>query len=210
LAFTGNRITWQFTKHSNRGTQQIYIDNTHVWTHNTDDNNNTLWQVQKTWEVPNGNHIIEVRGLGNGVDYTDTDAFIINTYGQTGNHEDNNLSTIEYLGSGSWTHSNCCPTASGGTISWSNTTNNSASIHFYGTGIRYIHTKAYNRGKVKVTIDGVYTETLDLYANPNQWQQVRVYNMGLGYHQIHFTVTGTKNPASVDYYVDIDKFEIIP
>lgn len=187
----------------------IYIDGTNVWNTNYNDPDNTLWQVQKTWEVPTGQHVIEVRGTGGGSLYMDVDAFITDVYGNTGNHQDSNLSAIGYLGN--WTHSTCCPLASNGDISWSNTENDAAVFTFYGTGVRYIHTKAYNRGKVKVTIDGTYVETIDLYANPNQWERTRSYSgLGLGWHHIHFAVEGSKNPLSTDYYVDIDKLEVIP
>jgi hypothetical protein len=214
LAFNGSRITWQFTKHWNRGYQNIYIDGNYMGTIDSEDESNTLWRVQKTWDVTPGNHILEVWGHGGDPndDYSDLDAFILNINGQTGSH-DNTSGAITYLGN--WTHNNtCCPGAWNGTLSWSNTTNNAVTFTFVGDGILYVFTKAYNRGKVKVTLDDVYQETIDLYA-PTQpqsqnhlWQRSVHYSLPFGTHTIHLNVTGTKNPAAADYYVDVDRFVV--
>jgi hypothetical protein len=212
IAFHGSRITWQFTKHGNRGWHDIYIDGNHMGAIDSEDNSNTLWRVQKTWDLTPGYHIIEVRGRGGDPvdDYSDLDAFILDINRQTGNHDD--LSGyISYLGN--WTdNSICCPGAWNGTLTWSNTPNNAVVFTFVGDGIKYVFTKAYNRGKVKVTIDGNYIETIDLYAptvSPNHlWQQEKHYPLSYGTHTIHLNVTGAKHPAAADYYVDVDRFVV--
>src|SRR5690606_19892649 len=56
LAFTGERITWRFAKVSNRGTNRIYIDGNYVETIDTSDPTDILWQVERTWDLSNGDH----------------------------------------------------------------------------------------------------------------------------------------------------------
>jgi len=50
------------------------------------------------------------------------------------------------------------------TLSWSNTANDAVIFTFVEDGIKYVYTKAYNRGTVQVTIDGLNYANIDLYA----------------------------------------------
>jgi hypothetical protein len=122
---------------------------------------------------------------------------------------------------GNWTH---CPNCGelgnpnnapfNYTISWSNTPNDAISLTFVGDGIRYVFTKAYNRGIVKVTIDGEITHEIDLYAPTqpqsvnHEWQESVHYPLSYGTHQIHLAVTGKKNPSAAGVYIDLDRFVV--
>lgn len=202
-------ITWEYTKHHLRGWADIYIDGTHMGLFNLDDNDDTLWRVRRTWELPMDDHLIQVRNVSGG-DYIDADTFIAGIFAHpSGTYDDSQQVTIEYLGN-NWTHSSCCPTAYNSTISWSRTADEAIELTFRGSAIYYVFTKAYNRGKVKVTIDGELKDIIDLYASPNQWQVSRYYGLTSGIHTIHLAVTGDKNPNSTDYYVDLDYFIVQP
>jgi Matrixin len=207
LNFNSDSITWEYTKHYLRGTANVYIDNDLKGSFNLNDMNNTLWRVRRTWEVPAGNHILEVRNT-DGTRYTDTDSFIVGISSNPAGIYDNLGSSVDYLGT--WTHnSTCCPNAHNGTLSWSNVKDDAIVITFKGSAIDYYFTKAYNRGYVKVTIDGEFRENLDLYSSNSQWQQYKRYNVGSGIHTIHLAVAGNKHVASFDYYIDLDKFVVI-
>ncbi|HLE13508.1 MAG TPA: hypothetical protein VI776_02085 [Anaerolineales bacterium] len=84
-------------------------------------------------------------------------------------------------------------------------------ITFNGSRVDYCYTKAYNRGKAAITIDGVHKGFLDLYSPTIQWQVCSAYsNLGAGAHTFHVSVSGMKNSQSSDYYVDVDKIVISP
>lgn len=209
LAFRGSRITWVFAKCNNRGSHEIYIDGNYRETINTYDTN-ILWQVHKTWELAQGDHIIEVRGLGGGATYTDLDAFAVDINRATGTHDDTS-SSIKFLGN--WTHDSGWPgfPTSGPyntTHSFSNTTNDAIVFTFQGSQVRYYFAKALNRGYAKVTIDGELKQNIDMYSPVSLWNQSVTYNLPNGTHTIHVAVQGAKNPASNNFYIDVDRFVV--
>jgi hypothetical protein len=71
--FLTDSLTWEFTKHYLRGRAQVYIDGQDMGIFNLNDQADTLWRVRRTWEVPWGEHVIEVRNVSNvqGQEYTD-------------------------------------------------------------------------------------------------------------------------------------------
>ncbi|MFN8489283.1 MAG: hypothetical protein U0350_17000 [Caldilineaceae bacterium] len=77
---------------------------------------------------------------------------------------------------------------------------------FTGSGLTSVFTKAYKRGIAYITIDGSDWGTLDLYSPSALWQQTAFYPLSSGIHTIHVMVTGQKNAASSDYFVDLDRF----
>lgn len=218
--FVGDRITWQFTKHWNRGTQDIYIDGIYQTTYSSDDDRDTLWRTQKTWDVPWGFHVIEIRKQGGAGAYTDTDAFIVNvSQAPVGSYDSYGNSYVSYHGN--WTHCTTCGDPNNPneqphnrTISWSNTPNDGVTMTFVGDGIRYYYTKAYNRGIVGVTIDGIEQPRINLYA-PTQtpynhdWQQSTYWSLPYGTHQISLVVTGDTTAPNPSYtYIDLDYFVV--
>ncbi|HML18557.1 MAG TPA: hypothetical protein VK419_16115, partial [Bryobacteraceae bacterium] len=73
--------------------------------------------------------------------------------------------------------------------------------------ITYVYTKARNRGVAEVWIDAHLKSRVDLFSPDTQWQRQTVFD-GLepGPHIIEVRVSGQRNPASVDYFVDLDRF----
>ncbi|GAB4579289.1 MAG: hypothetical protein Fur0022_20270 [Anaerolineales bacterium] len=206
FTFTGERITRLYSMAVNRGTAKIYIDDLLVNT--TYDNSTEIRrQVAKTWSLPFGTHTIEVRNGGGG--YIDLDAFLVDIpYVASGSYDDPEAS---YTYIGSWTHHCCTGNSYNLTRSWSKNTGDAVTFTFYGNSITYVYTKAYNRGIATVTIDGnIQPQNLDLYSSTIQWQQEKTYNLAMGFHTIHIMVTGTKNPNSSDYFIDVDRFIVGP
>jgi hypothetical protein len=58
-----------------------------------------------------------------------------------------------------------------------------------------------------VLIDGQVKARIDLFSPDTQWQRQTVFD-GLepGPHIIEVRVTEQRNPASVDYFIDLDRF----
>lgn len=207
IKFNGSRITRRSTMASNRGQAQIYLDG-QFWGTMNDQTAETRWQIARTWTfASNGTHTLEVRNVGGGGGYIDVDSFIVDVAGiSSGTYDDYQTSNIQHIGS--WTASANFPSAYNGTIRYSNTATSSAGTTFYGDRITYYYTAAANRGKASVTIDGVDYGYIDLYSATTQWQRSMSWGLSLGYHTIFIGVSGQKNPASSDTYVDIDKFVV--
>jgi thermitase len=99
---------------------------------------------------------------------------------------------------------------SGGTTKYTNSAGASATLTFSGTSVTPLSCVTSNRGIAKVYIDGVYQQDIDLYSATTQYQKAVFTKAGLasGIHTLKVEVAGTKNPASSNYYVDVDAFDI--
>jgi len=203
--FNGNSLTRHYAKAGNRGSVNIYIDGVNVGTLN-DNVATTRWQVKKTWSVNNGQHFVEVRKSAGNI--IDIDAFTVNTgYVPNGTYDDTNGSPVYLIGG--WIRNCCWPNAYQNTLTWSNVASNAFTLTFVGNHVRYYFTKSTNRGIAHVTIDGIDYGVIDLYAATPQFQQSVLYaNLGAGIHTIHIAVSGQKNPASSNYYIDVDRFDV--
>lgn len=199
IAFNGSRITRHFTMASNRGTANVYIDGTAQGTI-SDNATNTRWQAARTWSVSPGEHIIEFR-LTN-TQFMDLDAFTVDISSAGSGSYDNTNAQIQYVGS--WVSDNSVSTgAYNMTTHYSNASESAAILTFSGTSVTYVYTKASNRGKAGIVIDGVVYPDLDLYSAGTQWQQSTTYG-GLSneIHTLHISVL----PSSNNAYVDVDRF----
>ena len=83
---------------------------------------------------------------------------------------------------------------------------------FIGNSIKYCYSKAYNRGIVGVTIDGVTQSDLDLY-NPSVQRHVcttynNLDNSNGGIHIINVMNTGYKNPNSSGTFTSVDNLVV--
>jgi len=140
------------------------------------------------------------------------DAFIIDIgYVSTGTYDNFFGSPPQFIGSG-WTHnSSGWPSAYSSSLSFTATTEDAASFTFYGSRVVYKYTKAANRGKAAITIDGVDYGLVDLYSSTTAWQQTTNYpSLGAGIHTIHVSVSGQKHSSSSGYYIDVDSFQVFP
>jgi uncharacterized membrane protein len=109
---------------------------------------------------------------------------------------------IDYTGV--WTHTSFAA-ASGGTLSFSNDPVASARLTFHGTEITWMYAKAWNRGIVSVTIDGMPRGDFDLYNPTIVWQSHTTFTgLAPGDHTFQLAPTGRKRPAATDRYMDID------
>jgi hypothetical protein len=94
---------------------------------------------------------------------------------------------------------------SDGTLTASNSADATFRFSFNGAGVTYIYTKAFNRGIAEISIDGARQGDLDLYSPATEWQaRTRVVCSQPGPHTLVVRVTGRKNPAAKDTYVDVD------
>ena len=109
---------------------------------------------------------------------------------------------------GPWIHDRGWPLAYERTVSYSNLPGSEIGFAFQGNTLTYIYTKAANRGKADITIDGVHKATLDLYARVAAWQSRTVFHLRDGRHTAVITVLHDSNPKASDRFVDLDAFEV--
>jgi beta-galactosidase GanA len=98
------------------------------------------------------------------------------------------------------------------TESFSNTTGDSLTVPFTGTGVRWIASKSGNHGLADVYLDGAKVATVDTYGSSTVNQQVQWSASGLaaGAHTLKIVVTGQKNAASSGTFVPVDAIDVPP
>lgn len=82
-----------------------------------------------------------------------------------------------------------------------------ASNHFEFTGdsIAVIGTKRHNYGKQLFRMDGILFDTVDQYHATDQFQRtLTTWSGSYGFHSFRGIHEGGKNPASTNYFIDLD------
>ncbi len=92
-------------------------------------------------------------------------------------------------------------------VTYSNTPGDSCQFLFTGTGVRYVYTRAANRGTADIYLDGALQRTIDLYSPTTRWQSSTTFkNLKNAAHLIEVRVGQGRNAAATDLYVDVDAF----
>ena len=111
-----------------------------------------------------------------------------------------------------WFHGSRSRDWSGRLASFNRSQGAKATLHFQGTTVRWIGFRAPWAGIARVHIDDVFIVELDLYTTTELPQSVVFSRTGLtnGPHTLTVESTGRKNPASADYAVVVDAFDVAP
>jgi hypothetical protein len=110
---------------------------------------------------------------------------------------------IEYAGD--WYLDDGFREAAQDTLTYTDRPGRAFEFRFEGTRITWVFTRAFNRGKARVFLDGTEAAVLDLYTPVTAWQQRRTFEArGPGPHLLRVEVLAEKNPASTGTTVDID------
>jgi hypothetical protein len=118
---------------------------------------------------------------------------------EAGTYDDSNRRIIY---EGAWFLDQSFPQAARGTVSYSSDPAANLRFRFNGNRIDYYFTKAFNRGKVSVEIDGISKGTIDLYSKEAVWQARATFDrLGTGLHTIVIRHAGPNGS-----YIDIDQF----
>ena len=98
---------------------------------------------------------------------------------------------IQY--SGGWITDRQFAEAANGTITYSNHPGDTFRLTFNGSRVTWVYTKAVNRGRAEVTIDGARRLNVDLFAPKTEWRKFTAFTqLGSGPHVIEVRVTGTQ------------------
>jgi hypothetical protein len=112
--------------------------------------------------------------------------------------------------SGTWTEA-ANDSSYGASSRQSRTAGDYVELAFYGTRAQVASTVGASRGKAGVYVDGVYKETIDLYSPTVKYQHT-VYDTGTlseGVHRIRLVVTGEKQAAATQAYVNFDALRLV-
>jgi beta-galactosidase GanA len=96
------------------------------------------------------------------------------------------------------------------TESFSDTTGDSMSVTFTGTGVQYIAPTASNHGIADIYLDGTKVASVDGYSSSTDFQQVLYSASGLAdtTHTLKIVVSGQKNPSSSGTFVSVDAINV--
>jgi len=109
---------------------------------------------------------------------------------------------------GPWYQDRVWPQTYSHTVTYSNLPGSEVRFAFSGGSLTYVYTKAANRGRADIAIDGVHRATLDLYSRKAEWQSRTAFKVDPGRHLAVITVLPDKNPKSSDRFVDVDALEV--
>lgn len=117
---------------------------------------------------------------------------------------------FNYAGSGWQSCTNCGADLYAGTNSWDNTTNDSVTVAFTGTQIKFYGVKDPAHGIGAVSIDGGAETNIDFYAATRAGNQLLWTSpvLSSGSHTFKLRVTGTKNASSTNTWVVADRVDI--
>jgi hypothetical protein len=99
--------------------------------------------------------------------------------------------------------------ASHGTITASQSAGADLELRFEGSEVTYVYTKAFNRGKAEVLLDGASQGLLDLYSPRIEWKTATSFRAaGPGPHTFQVRVSGRKQDTASGSYVDVDEIVV--
>ncbi len=127
------------------------------------------------------------------------------------NDTDTNVGTNYFEYQGNWNSgSGCGVQCYYGNDHWTNETNATATLHFYGTQAALLSVVDTGNGLVGISVDGGPETRVDYYAPVRQGEQLHYVSPVLspGNHTLTIRVTGDKNPSSGSTYLSIDRAEI--
>jgi hypothetical protein len=87
-----------------------------------------------------------------------------------------------------------------------------ATFTFTGTGIAWIGARGPQTGIALVYVDGAFVDQIDTYAPTEAPQHTVFATSGLapGTHTLTVVSTGQKNPLSVNSWILVDAFDVVP
>ena len=171
--------------------------------------------VYSTGNIPFGAHTLTIEWAGTKNDASSgftisVDAFdVLNNLTQADGPTRYEQDNVNFSYGGPWTTS-ASSSASGGALALVNSPG-VTTVTFTGTYLAWIAQTSTWYGKARVTLDGGTPQMIDLYSSTSRYKQ-SVYNTGIlvsGPHTLTIEWTGTRNGASVGYYVDVDAFDVL-
>jgi hypothetical protein len=214
IPFNGTRMDLIATKGTTTGKADLYVDNAYKTT--IDLAAPVVAYRVNAWSTGNltpGYHTVKiVRSSSNATGkYITVDAVdMVGTPLSASRKEETETLFTWSPAFNSWTTGSSA-SASGGTYKFINTAGAKITIDFTGVSLNIVARKASNYGKMRVTLDGATSYTVDLYSSTSAYNKT-VWQSGFltpGDHTVTITRLGTKNASSTGYTVDLDAIDLI-
>ena len=213
--FNGTSFEWYGTKAGSRGAANIYIDGEEVKTVDAYASSTSyIYPLYKSDTLTAGTHTVKIvlTGTKNPASsniQVDIDKIVIKNEAPTlsaGTYQENHAG-LTYKGSWSTRSSS---NYDNGSLKLGATKGSSIEFKFNGTSFEWYGTKAGSRGAANIYIDGEEVKTVDAYASSTSYiyPLYKSDTLTAGTHTVKIVLTGTKNPASSNIQVDIDKIVI--
>lgn len=107
---------------------------------------------------------------------------------------------------GAWYHDRQFADAAGHTLTYSDTAGASVFFRLDGTGFTWTFTKAPNRGRALVVVDGVELGTVVLHSSNVEWRQTAEFRgLANGRHSVEIRVVPGSPEAS---FIDVDQIDV--
>ncbi|HEX2993308.1 MAG TPA: hypothetical protein VHP14_00700, partial [Anaerolineales bacterium] len=202
LTFTGARFQLTYTKYSNRGSFEVWLDDVTLLT--TIDPYSATLEWKQTYLSPiltNGTHTVKIKHVSSGGRLVDVDAIQILPVMSTGLYDDTNGNWM-YIGN--WTASDGAGPYNT-TLHYTMTVGDSAEMLFSGTRFALKYTQHSSRGSIDVYVDDFFVGTINENGATTYYQQVYfspVYAADT--HSVRFVYSGGAGAI-----VDIDAIQIL-
>ena len=215
VPYEGRCITRVYTAASNRGVVEWRLDGVVRGTYDERAVNIHRQMRREFCASAHGKHTIEFKIITN--DILDADQFLVDRtfavaaaqVGAAGQSESGvtyqeNDEAVHYVGD--W-HSFAAEDASNGSLSFTQNQWDAVVFSFEGTGVEWCYSKAPNRGKASILIDGEDGGVVDLYSSEVERNQCWVSpELEPGLHHLHIAAMGEKHKDSSGMLIDVDHF----
>jgi hypothetical protein len=204
LAFTGTRFTATFTKYTNRGLIDVYVDGNKVGTINA---YSATLEMRSTWSSPSlaaGTHIVRFVHAGSNGTYIDIDTiqvFDASAAVPAGTYDDTDSHWVYSSGWTAWTGNGPI----NNTEHFTGTPGSTAELIFNGTQFILTFTRHPNRGLIDVYVDGNKIDTINASSTTLQIRSTWTSpSLAAGNHTVRFVHAGNSGT-----FIDIDVIQIL-
>lgn len=212
FSFTGTAVTWIGARGTQVGIARVYLDGTLAA---VVDGFATGEQIQaplySASGLANGPHTLVIEATGQQNPLAQNALVAVDAFEVTrpGLRIKQTHPAVVY-GAG-WVQGNQDRAYSEGTSAESNTPGALATFTFNGRGVRWIGVRGPQTGIARIVLDGVVVGDVDTYAMTESLQHVdyAVSGLAAGTHTLQIQVID-KNPASTNYWVLVDAFDVLP
>ena len=214
LAFVGTEARWVGLKGPHTGIARVLLDGAfqaEVDTYAPAEMQGTVYVA--TGLAP-GQHTLKVEVTGGRNAASTGTSIVVDALDVSGRVEQPEAAVTF---SGSWLAENfgrawsgASPNIGTGSAALSRTADAGATVHFTGTGVRWIGFRAPWTGIARVFVDGAFAADVDTYAAQEEIRKEIFAATGLadGPHTFTVEVTGQRGPSSIDSMVVVDAFDV--
>jgi hypothetical protein len=213
LPFTGTGISWIGYRGPDAGIARVYVDGAfagEVDLYSPDVNVQAV--VFTSAPLADINHTLSIEATGLKNTSSSAARVVVDAFAVTapGKRYEETEPAVAYAGN--WTHGNLNRAWSMGSVAVANAAGAQATFTFTGTSVSWISTKKSTTGIARVYLDGAFVAEIDTYAPTDGLQKsvFRAAGLANAPHTLTIQATGLKNPASSNFYIVVDAFDVRP